>query len=164
MVTGGTANTSRAAPSLKNLFFLAGRGKFVWLVIFFSPGVCCADKTQVPGSHQDVKYQDPPTEGTCTLGQNVMPKCPNFVASAANFQGGQKAGDTRPQKLQRSGSGGSAGPGDRGTAQADAGDGWREDVEWSWHCRTGWLAECPRGMQRQSPVHRRQRRRLDAAH
>lgn len=124
MVTGGTANTSRAAPSLKNLFFLAGRGKFVWLFFFFSPGVCCADKTQVPGSHQDVKYQDPPTEGTCTLGQNVMPKCPNFVASAANFQGGQKAGDTRPQKLKRSGSGGSAGPGvagQRGQMRATGG-------------------------------------------
>lgn len=53
--------------------------------------------------------------------------------------------------------------GGRGTARADAGAGWREDIEWSWHCRTGWLAERPRGMQRQSPVHRRQRRRLYAA-
>lgn len=71
----------------------------------------CEEKAQVPGSHQDVKYQDPRTEGTCTLGQNVMPKCPNFVAGAANFQGGQKAGDTRPQKLRRSGADSGSGPG-----------------------------------------------------
>lgn len=71
----------------------------------------CEEKAQVLGSHQDVKYQDPRTEGNCTLGQNLMPKCPNFVASAANFQGGQKAGDTRPPKLQRSGAGSGAGQG-----------------------------------------------------
>lgn len=40
-----------------------------------------------------------------------MPKCPNFVAGAVNLQGGQKAGNTRPQKLRRSGSGSGAGPG-----------------------------------------------------
>lgn len=40
-----------------------------------------------------------------------MPKCPNFVAGAANFQHKQKAGDTQPQKLLRSGSDGGAGPG-----------------------------------------------------
>lgn len=45
--------------TLKNLFFLAGRGKFVWLVIFFLPGsVLCGQnpgpgippRCQVPGS------------------------------------------------------------------------------------------------------------------
>lgn len=79
---------------------------------------------KILGSHQDVKYQGPQTEGTCTLGQNVMPKCPNFVVSAANFQGGQKAGDTRPQKLQRSGAGGGAGlgvAGQRGRMRATGG-------------------------------------------
>lgn len=124
----------------------------------------CTEKAQVLGSHQDVKYQDPRTERTCTLGQNEMSKCPNFAVSAANFQGGQKAGDTRLQKLQRSGAGGGAELGGRGTARANAGDRWREDIEWSRYCRTGWLAERPRGIQRQSPVHGRQKRRLSAAH
>lgn len=58
-----------------------------------------------PTKMSNTRIQEP--RGTCTLGKRQMkeqirlPKCLNFVAGAANFQAGQKAGRTRLQKLQQ---------------------------------------------------------------
>lgn len=67
-----------------------------------SPGPGILPRCQIPGSTN---------QGDVHVRANVMPNCPNFVAGAANFQHKQKAGDTQPQKLLRSGTDGGASPG-----------------------------------------------------
>lgn len=93
---------------------------------------------------------------------NVMPKCPNFVAGAANFQHKQKAGDTQPQKLLRSGADGGAGPGVSGQRWSvrALGGGRILNAPVELALPDDWLAKRRRGLQRQSPVHQPQRRRL----